>query len=118
MIWSWEYGSNPPKIKYSNAIKDRLTEKQKSQRIGEQLRSFCGNFTTKLMWFRIRLGKNWQHIAFSEKKTLLVFNCRVATKGREDFQKFIPREKKKEEKKLNRSWDSRDERVKGVEFES
>lgn len=48
----------------------------------------------------------------------MVFNCRVATKGREDFQKFIPREKKKEEKKLNRSWDSRDERVKGVEFES
>ena len=33
------------------------------------------------------------------KKTLLAFNCRVATKGREDFQKFIPRGKKMRKKK-------------------
>lgn len=31
MIWSWEYGSNPLKIKYSNAIKNRLTEKKKKE---------------------------------------------------------------------------------------
>ena len=58
MIGSWEYGSNPLKIKYNNAIKNRLTEKKKeSQRLGEQLGSSCGNFTTKLMWFRNRVGK-------------------------------------------------------------
>ena len=46
------------------------------------------------------------------------FNRRISTKGREDFQKFIPTEKKIRRKKLNRDWESRDERVKGVEFES